>query len=190
MAVASRLAEWRSARGPRATWPAGRVACVMEYSEHGGSFRLGDIEDEVRKARDDSSPNIAVDNWACVRMIADKFQPFPQCLQKFLAEADALRFIPFESGLDVTFSPGPEYESRGHEARRMRAKTSSSEEPAWGSDSYSANRLSSSSFCQSVSGRDSGNKEILSQIASTSSTRSSNGRARISATSSCFMLKA
>jgi len=87
--------------------------------------------------------------------------------------------------------PAPKQETPrpSHPAeRRSRANTSSSVEPESGSASYSARRRSSSSLCHWVRGRASGAAEMLSQIASTKRTCSVTGKARISATSSCFII--
>lgn len=59
---------------------------MMEYGEHGSPFQLNDVEDEVREPRDDSSSDVAIDDWTCLRMFTDELQLLPQGTQVLLTE--------------------------------------------------------------------------------------------------------
>lgn len=110
--------------------------------------------------------------------------------KKFLPQTGLLRLIPLVCSFNILFSPRAKNDNPCHNSidqERMRRKTSSGGEPGSGSASNSASLRSSSSRCQSVNGRASGEAEMLSQIASTRRTRSAIGNSRISATRSCFM---
>jgi hypothetical protein len=166
----------------------GRISRGMQNRKYDHPCGRRNVEDKVRKFRNDSPANVPVHERSRLGESACRFQALAKVRQKLVAKTWLLRLVPLEDASNVMLRPRAKNDRPRHELRRIRANTSSRVDPESGSASNSASRRSSSSRCHSVSGSAWGAAAMLSQMASTSRTRSATESSRISATRLCFMV--
>src|SRR4249920_1353880 len=68
----------------------------MQDGENVDTVWLVHVEDQIRKADDNRTPDSAVDDLICFRKVADACETVAHCVQKLIAEAWTSRFVPLE----------------------------------------------------------------------------------------------
>jgi hypothetical protein len=141
----------------------------MKHSQHQYLLFFNPIKDLVRKAMDDSPPNIQEHLLIQLWSFRDLFQPLLNSIRKIHPQARSLALVPVERLIELSVCFRPQDNGKHYFRTRLRASslTTSQGMTAFGEAAWAAMRRSNSCFWASVKERSPGSAAMLSQIAST-----------------------
>jgi len=117
----------------------------MQYRKNDDALGLRDVENAVREATNNGASDVFVHDWESHRVATNYSKDGIDLQQKLMTEANDLALVPREGRLQIAFGLRSDDELGSQEPLRIRALTTSHDEPAVGSARYAANLRSSSS---------------------------------------------
>jgi hypothetical protein len=161
---------------------------LMQAGQNPNAVRKHDLEDCIRKARDERAPSLAVSWRAGQRMLSDEVHDEVERSAEPTSEADLPRLIPSLNSVNLAVGEPAKNDRQAHRLRSRDKRTSGHGRSSEGFEAASASRRSISARCSSVTDTEADSATTLSQMAWTSSIRSGIGRRGASSSTGVDML--